>query len=138
MGADGARAVIAIDSNVVLRLILGDDPVQLDSVIDAMARDTFFVPLTVFLEAGWVLQSRYRMSRNETADALAALLALSGVEVARPALADWAINRYRAGADLGDVVHLVAAAKHDIFLTFDRKLKAKAGRHSPVPIETLT
>lgn len=50
----------------------------------------------------------------------------------------WAIGRYRLGADWGDMMHLAAGlADSDSFATFDRRLARRAGRDTPLPIETL-
>lgn len=129
--------MIAVDTNITLRLILGDDADQLRLILERMDRDELFVSLTVLLETGWVLQSRFGLARDEVADRLEALLALEGIEVARPELAAWAIDRYRTGADLADMLHLAAAAKLQSFMTFDRDVAKRAGRKPPLEIETL-
>jgi predicted nucleic-acid-binding protein len=129
--------LIAIDTNVALRLILADDSRQLAAIETKLVDHKFFVSLTVFLETGWVLESRYALSRHEVAGALNALLELDSIEVARAHHALWAVEQYRLGADLADMLHLVSSAKRDGFLTFDRRLAAKAGSDVPVVIETL-
>lgn len=101
-----------------------------------MARAPLFVSLDVLLETGWVLQSRYRMLRADVADALVLFASLEGVIVARLPLALWAIERYRDGADLADMIHLASAAKVGAFATFDRRIAHDAGPDAPVPIET--
>jgi len=102
-----------------------------------MARESLFVSLGVLLEIGWVLQSRYRMVRAEVADALGLIAALEGIVVARRNLAVWAIERYRDGADLADMVHLVAAAKLGRFATFDGGVARYIDADAPVTVETL-
>lgn len=129
--------MIAVDTNILLRLVLDDDDAQLGAVRALMARDTLFVSLGVLLETGWVLLSRYRLSRGDVADTLVLIASLEGVVVARPALALWAIERYREGADLADMLHLVSAAKIGAFATFDRRIARHAAAGAPVAIETL-
>jgi predicted nucleic-acid-binding protein len=129
--------VIAVDTNVVVRLILGDDEKQVQAVRNLMARDTLFVSLTVLLGTGWVLESRCRMPRQAVANALAGIVLLEGIHVPRAELVLKLLGRYGDGADLGDMIHLVAAAKLDGFATFDRRLARDAGPDSPLPIETL-
>lgn len=102
-----------------------------------MARDRIFVSLGVLLEAGWVLQSRYRFSRDEVAEALTLVISLDRIVVARLTLVAWAIGRYRSGADLADMMHLASAAKLGTFATFDQRVARDAGTDTPVPIETL-
>jgi predicted nucleic-acid-binding protein len=129
--------VIAVDTNIPLRLILADDAAQLGLILEIMEHEELFVSLTVLLETGWVLQSRMGMSRNQVADRLASLMELERIEVARPTLADWAIERYRAGADLADMIHLAASAKLDSFMTFDGGVAKRAGSNPPLEIRTL-
>lgn len=129
--------MIAVDTNIVIRLILADDPAQVTAIRELMDRSTLFVSLTVLLESGWVLESRYRMPRHTVAETLTNLVALEGMAVARPDLVRWALDRYRAGADWADMVHVVAAAKADGFATLDRRLHQRAGQDAPVPIELI-
>jgi predicted nucleic-acid-binding protein len=77
------------------------------------------------------------MPRAEVAAALKNLLSLEGIEVSRADIMLPLLERYAAGADLGDVIHLASAAKCDGFATFDRRLARAAGGDEPVPILTL-
>lgn len=129
--------MIAADTNIALRLILDDDPDQVRSIQQVMADQSLFLPLTVMLETGWVLASRYGMTRAQVATALSALITLDRVEVARAELVQQAIDRFRAGADWADMIHLVAAHKLRRFLTLDRRLSRQGGSTPPVTIETL-
>lgn len=130
--------MIAADTNIALRLILDDDEAQVALIRAVMTDQQLFFPLTVLLETGWVLASRYQMSRADIATALTGMLALDRVEVARAALVHWAIERFRAGADWADMIHLVAAQKLQGFATLDRRLPQQAGDGPPVRIEALT
>ena len=129
--------MIAVDNNVVLRLILADDERQLAAIRALMARETLFVSLTVLLEVGWVLASRYRLPRAAVAQALTSIEALEGVHVARRDLVGWAIERYRSGADWADMVHIVGASKVGSFATLDRDLHRRAASDAAVSIELL-
>lgn len=129
--------MIAVDTNIVLRLILGDDQAQLDLIRAMMTGNTLFVSLTVLLEVGWVLESRYRLSREATADALGDITLLDGVITARAEAVVWALGRYRAGADLADMIHLASATKLASFATLDRRLARQAGDGTPIAVETL-
>ncbi|MCX8474323.1 MAG: type II toxin-antitoxin system VapC family toxin [Sphingomonas sp.] len=128
--------MIAVDTNIVLRLILGDDESQLGAVRKLMADDSLFVSLTVLLETGWVLESRCRMPRPAVADALIALTLLEGIQVPRSETVLRLLERYRAGADLADMIHLASAAKLEAFATFDRRLHRDADGASLLKIET--
>ncbi|MEO1003764.1 MAG: PIN domain-containing protein [Cyanobacteria bacterium J06638_7] len=56
---------ITADTNVLVRLLVNDDPVQAEQaavLIDASA--ACFVPITVALELEWVLRGAYRLPRE--------------------------------------------------------------------------
>ena len=129
--------MIAADTNVILRLLLGDDEAQFEAVRELMTRDSLFVSLTVLLETGWVLESRCKMARDAIADALIGLVLLEGIQVPRHEAVLRLLDRYRAGADLADMIHLASAAKLERFATFDRRLARDAGDATLLTIETL-
>ncbi|MDQ8756732.1 type II toxin-antitoxin system VapC family toxin [Sphingosinicella sp. LHD-64] len=129
--------MIAADTNVVLRLVLGDDPGQTVCAETLLARG-IFVPHGVLMEAEWVLRSAYALEPEVIADALADLIDLASVHVDRPHDLAWALDRYRRGADWPDMLHLIASRGMDGFATFDRELPKRAGASPPVPIELLS
>lgn len=128
---------VAIDTNIVVRLIVADDPKQLEMIAELIARQELLVPLTVLLETEWVLRSRYGYSQKIVAGALADLAALENVRLEGGAVTAWAISRYSKGADLADMLHLAACDEDVAFATFDRKLAAAAGRKAPAQVITL-
>lgn len=127
----------AIDTNVALRLITGDDEDQAAKAELLLAEEKVVVTLSVAMEIEWVLRSGYRWSPLVIAEALAAFVKLSAIEAEELGGLIWAIDRMREGADFADMLHLLSAHEADAFVTFDRKLAARAGPRSPVPVETL-
>jgi predicted nucleic-acid-binding protein len=128
--------VRAIDTNVLIRLILVDDPVQYRIATDVIATDVL-VPFTVLLETGWVLSSRYGLSHDRIATTLTSLLEIPTIHMAQEPAVRWALARYKEGADFADMLHLIAAGDVTGFVTFDRRIGRAAGPDTPVPIETL-
>ena len=127
----------AVDTNVLARFILNDDPDQ-SARARAILAEPVWIPITVWLELGWLLSRRLRMARELVSDAVSAILALDTVETADRAGLLWAIERFRAGADWADVVHLLSSqANASSFATFDTRLKRQAGAAGPIEIETL-
>lgn len=126
----------AVDTNVVVRLLIRDDPVQVARA-DAIFDDGVLIPLTVLLETGWLLKSRYNYARGEVAASLLALLDMSDVTIPDTDTVRWAIERFAIAGDLADLIHLVASAEADAFVTFDDALARAAGSTPPVPVETL-
>ena len=124
----------SVDTNIVLRVILQDDPVQTPVAV-ACVEEGVFVSDGVLMEAEWVLRSLGRYERTEINDALAAFVALETVTVAHAERLHWALDRHRRGADWADMLHVIASAGHDAFLTFERRLRA--GSETPVPVRIL-
>ena len=128
---------VAVDTNIVVRLIVADDANQLALVADLMSNHDIFIPLTVLLETQWVLRSRYDYSHQAVANAFSGLASLEHVVLEGGAITSWAISRYLDGADLADMLHLAACDEGVSFATFDRKLAGAAGPKASTLIMTL-
>ena len=126
----------SVDTNVLARFLIRDDPVQTEIARSVMASDVA-VTITVLLETAWLLASRYGRSRAEVADALSQVIEMSNITVADESRIIWALERMRRGADLADMLHLVESRDASRFSTFDRSLNRRAGRDAPIEIETL-
>ena len=111
----------AIDTNVVVRYLTGDDPGQAARARAIVDAGNVFVGTTVLLETEWVLRSAYGLSSESVADALLAFSGLPGVSLENPALLAEALGRVRNGMDFADALHLGAAANCGGMLTFDRR-----------------
>lgn len=127
----------ALDSNIVLRLLLADDPVQ-TPLAEKATHSPCWISLTVLLEVAWVLGSRYQMTRADIATVLRSLDAYETVEIEGRRAAFWAIDRYEKGGDIADLLHVAAARDAQTFATFDREISRAAGSNPPVSIETLS
>lgn len=114
-----SEAVKSVDTNVLARLILADDAVQ-TPIAEEIVRKGVQVSLTVLLELGWLLGSRAGKSRAEVNLALLKLLENEAIHIEDAAEVHAALELYRRGADLADVIHLVAARGSEAFVTFDK------------------
>lgn len=126
----------AVDTNILARFLLEDDPAQ-SPIARNFVSGGAFISNSVLLEVVWLLESRYGLNTRNIATALQATLASPGVHVANPDLISWALGRYAAGADFADMVHLIESGQQDAFVTFDRKLAKQAGKLSPIRVELL-
>ncbi|MBV8685836.1 MAG: type II toxin-antitoxin system VapC family toxin [Alphaproteobacteria bacterium] len=126
--------MIAVDTNIVVRLLVNDDSEQRAKAL-SLVEGGIFVSRSVLMETEWVLRSAYRLARQAVNDALADLLALDGVHAGDAEMLDWALDRHRAGADWADMLHLIDARPYPAFATFDRGLSRAAGDKAPVVIE---
>ena len=109
----------SVDTNVLARLVVQDDPIQ-HRLARRVVEAGVFVPITVLLELGWLLQSRYQMERAVASGALRQLLRNPFIHFADQASIETALDLYQGGSDLADAIHLVAARGSEAFVTFDR------------------
>ncbi len=128
--------MIAIDTNVVLRFLVADDPHQAEMASDCVASG-IFVSHSVLMETEWVMRTVYRLGRERIADSLSDFIELGKVEVEYRDDLRWALKRYRLGADWAGLLHLIASRPHAAFVTFDRSLPKDAGKAAPIRIEVL-
>lgn len=126
----------AIDTNVLVRFLTGDDPAQAAVAADRIMQGFILLP-TVLVETEWVLRASYRWPRERIAAALRDVIDLPEA-FGQPATINWVIDRFAAGADFADMMHVSMAAEADLFLTFDRRIEQIAGDSSPVAVMTLT
>lgn len=89
------------DTNVVVRLIVEDDPVQGRRAEaawrTALAGDGVFLP-EIVVETFWVLRRAYRLEATEVVAALRRLFDVEGVEVENDAKIRRALDRTEEGA----------------------------------------
>lgn len=116
----------AIDTNVLVRVLAGDDPEQSPKARALVEAGDLLVPLTVMLEAEWVLRSVYGHAGPQVASALRAFAGLPGVSVEAPERLATALDRAEAGMDFADALHLGAAEGCEALLTFDRRFVKSA------------
>lgn len=125
----------AVDTNVVVRYLTGDDPAQAAKARKVVDAGNVFVSTTVFLESEWVLRSVYGFSGNDVASALRAFAGLPSIEVESPALLAEALDRMETGMDFADALHLGAAERCEAMLTFDRDFIEAARDESVMVME---
>ena len=118
----------AVDTNVLVRILVEDDPGQCSRVQELLRacearRERIWVPLPVLLELLWVMRSVYRVARDEVADAVESLLAvpvLAFEEEAR--VVEMVQTSRRSEGDLPDLLIGLCARDKGAgpVLTFDR------------------
>ena len=124
----------AIDTNVIVRYLTGDDPRQANKARAVIDGEAVFVPRTVLLEVEWVLRGVHGLPSEQIIPALRAFAGLPGVSVEDAGLVAKAMNWAEAGMDFADALHLAAAAECEGFLTFDKRLARSGTRLSGIPI----
>lgn len=126
--------VRAVDTDVIVRYLTGDDEAQASRARAVVDAGQVFVSTTVLLESEWVLRSVYGFSADEVAAALRAFAGLPGVFVESPSVLAEALRGVDQGMDFADALHLGAASSCEAFLTFDRQLIDIAGETATVDV----
>lgn len=126
--------MIALDTNVLVRYIMQDDPAQAEranSLIDSMSSDgPALVPLVVVVELVWVLVRSYKLDREHIVQALEALLASRELVIQNAAIVWAALRIYRRGrGDFSDCLIARCAQSEGCqqIMTFDRSAAKHAG-----------
>ncbi|MBC7985680.1 MAG: type II toxin-antitoxin system VapC family toxin [Sphingomonadaceae bacterium] len=127
----------AIDTNVVVRLLLRDDPAKIKSIDALVAGGDLFVPLTVLIETEWVLRAVYGLTRKDVATLITELTTIEGVMVEEAGRVAWCCARHADGADFTDMIHLLASGDANAFVTLDKRFRRQAGPDAPVSVELL-
>lgn len=125
----------AIDTNVLVRLLTGDDPDQAAIAAEKIS-EGFVLPPTVAMETEWVLRAGYGWPRERIVAAFRDITDMP-TAVGLPVGIHWVLDRFAAGADFADMMHLSMAGEADAFLTFDRRIEKLAGESTPVAVITL-
>jgi predicted nucleic acid-binding protein len=114
--------MLAVDTNLVVRFLTGDEPGQAERARAIFQRETVLLAKTVLLESEWVLRSLYRFDALRVLNALTSLVALPNVVCEDIESVVDAIEWVRAGMEFADALHLASARPAARFATFDRKL----------------
>lgn len=123
--------MIGLDTNVLVRYLLRDDPVQAARAERELERnERFLIDSIVLCEFVWVLETGYGFSRTEIAAALERILATAQFDIESKDLALAALDDFRrSAADFSDCLigrrNRAAGAPETV--TFDRNLKGLEG-----------
>ena len=121
----------AIDTNIVVRFVTRDDPEQFARARALLASMVCYVPDTVVLETGGVLESIYGFSRDDVVWGLRAFLGLENVQVQDAERLQQALGWYVEGMDFADALHLSHCDHLERLKTFDQHfIKQTAGKSS--------
>lgn len=114
---------ITADTNLLVRVLVGDDPEQAASarrvLLDA---DLVAAPVTALCELCWVLSRRYGVTRSELVKAIRTLIEADNVVVDRRAV-DAGLLFLESGGDFADGVIAYEGARLGgvTFVSFDRE-----------------
>ena len=92
----------AIDTNVIVRFLTGDDPRQAARARRVIGEGDVFVPTTVVLESESVLRSAYGFSSDRVVQALRAFAGLPGIAFEDGALIARALDWTEQGMEFAE------------------------------------
>ena len=125
--------MVSVDTNLVVRLLVNDDPMQTEKVVALFRSEKIFIAKTVVLETEWILRGVYGLDRKATNNALRKLLSLEQVIVEDESILFDTLDNHKQGIDFADALHLSSSHRAAAFATFDSKFKATAKKLSLKP-----
>jgi predicted nucleic-acid-binding protein len=120
--------VRAIDTNVLVRALVRDDPAQTARAESLLTAGPVFIPVTVILELEWVLRSRYGFAPKLVAQAIEKVASLENVLVGERDAVLLAAAKASQAWDFAGALHHALSQGCDDFVTFDADLAKRAKR----------
>jgi predicted nucleic-acid-binding protein len=125
--------MIGLDTNVLVRYLVQDDPAQsraASELIESLTEiDRGFVSIVALVEMSWVLARAYHVDDATLAAIITSLLGADELTVEQPEVVRAAVSRLESSAQFADAViaELGRAAGCDTTVTFDRGASDRAG-----------
>lgn len=116
----------AVDTNFLVRMLLGDEPDQTRRVITRLHEGPIFIADTVLLESEWVLRDGRGLSRASVINMLKRVVAMPSVHLRDAEMIAVAFDLIDAGLDFADAMHLAATSPGATFMSFDKRLLWRA------------
>jgi predicted nucleic-acid-binding protein len=121
-------AMNAVDTNVLVRLLTGDDHAEEQAAKSLFAAESVWIAKTVLLETGWVLASVFGYDESAIRDAILSLLGLDGVHVEDRTGVAAALALVEHGVQFADALNLSSRPSDAVFVSFDKDLIRRAQR----------
>ena len=124
----------AVDTNVLVRALTGDDPAQSPAALDFIrASGPVWVSHVVLVESVWVLDAVYGCGKAQLIEALGRVLDNKDLALEDPMVVRAALELYRAKGRIGFsdcmVLERARSAGHLPLATFDKSLGKAEGAH---------
>ena len=130
--------MIALDTNVLARFYLNDEPRQAAVAARLLMEEDVFIPKTVLLELEWVIRGLHATISGQFFAVLEHLLALPSVTVEERLAVEAVLASHRSGLDFAPALHhatYLTCASMDSFddRRFEQRV-AKLGLLPPVTV----
>lgn len=124
--------MLAVDTNVVVRFLVDDEPAQHRRAVALFRAHGIWISKTVLLETEWVLRSAFGFAAQDIARAFTGLVRLPDVRCEDLSIVIAAIEALSAGLDFADALHLQSSLDADEgFASFDLRFVKRARRQWP-------
>lgn len=113
---------VAVDTNVLVRAVVQDDPKQGEAAASMVRAETLAIGIACVCEFAWVLRAAYKFKPAVIAASIRELLAAGNVETNRPAV-EAGLAMLDAGGDFADGVIAYEGRwlGAEMFVSFDGK-----------------
>ncbi|PZO55553.1 MAG: PIN domain nuclease [Phormidesmis priestleyi] len=118
--------MIAVDTNVVVRLLVKDDELQYAQSLALFQSHSIFLSDTVILETEWVLRFSYSLQPSEISQSLKLLIGLPTVKVTDAKRLAQALQWHIHGLGFADAFHLACCNHCSALYTFDQQFIRRA------------
>jgi predicted nucleic-acid-binding protein len=129
--------MLAVDSNILVRLLTRDNAEQASRATAAFQQNQIWISKTVLMETVWVLESVYGLSIKDVTAALWQVVALPNVRVEEEAAVMQAFSYHQQGLDLIDALHVCSSGAASEFITFDSRLAKRAQKTGSLRVRAL-
>lgn len=120
--------MIAVDTNVIVRLLTADDATQTREAQLLFAAESIWIAKTVLLETAWVLRSFYKFEHAAILNGFTRLLGLENVQTEDEPSVAAALALAAHGIDFADALHVSSRPAGAALVSFDRSLVRRAQR----------
>ncbi|MCC6589567.1 MAG: type II toxin-antitoxin system VapC family toxin [Bryobacterales bacterium] len=120
--------MVAVDTNVIVRLLTADDPAQTALAKALFNAEEIWIAKTVVLETAWVLRTVFEFEEVEVAEALFKLICLDNVIAEDEDAITSALRLVDKGVELADALHLFSHPPGTRFVSFDKAFVQRAKR----------
>lgn len=128
--------MVAVDTNVIVRLFTHDDKNQSSRADAVFQSEQVWISKTVLLETYWVLTSSYGFPDEAIATVMLRAAALPNVHLEDQDAVLQALEWYQLGIEFADALHLSSRGHSEFFVTFDQRL-AKRSQRLSAPVQAL-
>ncbi|GAB4373174.1 MAG: hypothetical protein OHK0021_15350 [Bryobacter sp.] len=120
--------MLAVDTNLLVRLLVRDDERQFAKVVELFENESIWASTSVLLETHWVLSVVIGLEEDRVREGLRGLLGLPNFSTENRQAWLSALELNAKGIELADALHVNLRPGNAKFLTFDKKLAKRASR----------